>query len=207
MRLVFFGDSITDGKRDRENDFINTSYGNGYVRDIVADLFSIDPNEYEVINRGISGNRIVDLYARIKMDLWNLNPDVISILVGINDIWHEVKYQNGVDLVRFEKVYRMMLEDTIKVLPKAKIIILEPFVLEGTRTKEELEKFLVVKDYAKVAKKLAEEFDLPFVPLQEKFDSLAKIHGADKCLIDGIHPAVFGARVIANEWMKTFKNL
>lgn len=207
MRLVFFGDSITDGKRDRENDFINTSYGNGYVRDIVADLFSIDPNGYEVINRGISGNRIVDLYARIKMDLWNLNPDVISILVGINDIWHEVKYQNGVDIVRYEKIYRILIEDTIKVLPKAKIILLEPFVLEGNRTNDELEKFLVVKEYAKVVKKLADEFNLPFVPLQEKLEELAKVHGADKCLIDGIHPAVFGARTIATEWMKTFKKL
>jgi lysophospholipase L1-like esterase len=204
MRLVFFGDSITDGKRDRENDFINTSYGNGYVRDIVADLFSIDPNGYEVIKRGISGNRIVDLYARVKSDVWNFNPDVLSILIGVNDIWHEIGDFNGVDIERFEKMYRILLEDTKKRLPNLKIMLLEPFFLVGSATKEHIEEFSKAKEYAKVVKKLANEFDCAFVPLQDKFDEAAKKFGAEYYLYDGVHPDSAGAKLIANEWLKSF---
>ena len=70
------------------------------------------------INWGIGGNRIVDLYSRIKADVWNYNPDVLSILIGVNDVWHEINHQNGVELDRFEKIYRILIEDTQKYLPK-----------------------------------------------------------------------------------------
>ena len=131
MRIVFYGDSITDAGRNRDKDFHHSSYGAGYVRDVASDLLNQNPLGFEIINRGISGNRIVDLYARIKTDLWNLNPDIISILIGVNDVWHEIGSKNGVELDRFERVYRMLIEDTKKVLPNAKIVILEPFVLKG----------------------------------------------------------------------------
>ena len=65
-------------------------------------------------NRGIAGDRIADLYARIKKDIWNLNPDMVSILIGINDVWHEIGEKNGVDIVRYERFYRMILEETRK---------------------------------------------------------------------------------------------
>jgi len=206
MRVLFFGDSITDANRTRDNDVAMTSKGSGYVRDVASDLKVIDPLGIEVINRGISGNRVVDLYARVKMDLWNLNPDVISILIGVNDVWHEVAHQNGVELDRFIKVYKMLIEDTRKALPNAKIILMEPFVLKCAATEERYDEFLAVKDYAKAVKELAKEYCLDFLPLQDRLDEAASKYGEKECLMDGVHPNMLGARIIADEWLKLFKS-
>ncbi len=205
MKILFYGDSITDASRARDVDFTLQSYGTGYVRSVVGRLLYDAPEKYEILNRGISGNRVVDLYSRIKCDCWNLEPDVLSILIGVNDVWHEVGYQNGVELDRFEAVYRMLLTDTKKRLPNVKIILCEPFVLKGYATEEKYEDFLAVKDYAKVVKKLAAEFECYFLPLQEKIDEYAEKHGAVACLRDGVHPAIGGAQLIAEEWLKLFK--
>ena len=86
-RVLFQGDSITDMMRSRENDKF---LGIGYPVLVSAELGLDYPGEYEFLNRGVSGNRIVDLYARIKSDIINLKPDVISFLIGINDVWHEL---------------------------------------------------------------------------------------------------------------------
>ena len=176
MKILFYGDSITDMGRDRESEHPAFKMGIGYPNFIAGELHFNEPNRYEIVNRGISGNRIVDLYARIKVDVWNHNPDVLSILIGVNDVWHEWSVQNGVEIERWEKVYRMLIEDTKKQLPDLKIIICEPFILEGEATdgEERWKKFLEVKDYAKVAKKIAEDYGAYFVPLQDKFDEAAK---------------------------------
>ena len=205
LKILFFGDSITDACRNRDA-HIGTadSYGVGYVRAVAGALTSKNPKQYTIINRGIGGNRIVDLYARIKSDMWNHNPDVLSILIGINDIWHEIKYNNGVDLDRFEKVYRMILQGTLERLPTVKIVLLEPFVLEGRATKEEMERFLEVKEYSKVVKKLAEEYNCYFLELQEDFERKAEEFGAEYYLADGVHPSVAGAQLIADKWLQLF---
>ena len=93
-RILFQGDSITDCSRSRSD---LTEMGGGYPRLVKAALGMDHPGEYEFINRGISGNRIVDLYARIKADFINLKPDYASIYIGVNDAWHEIGSQNGVD--------------------------------------------------------------------------------------------------------------
>ncbi len=207
MKILFYGDSITDASRNRacQGDMISPSgLGTGYVNAISSELIYSNPNEYQVINTGISGNRIVDLYARIKADCWNYKPDLISILIGVNDVWHEVGHQNGVELDRFEKVYKMMIEDTLKALPNVKLILLEPFVQKGEATSEKYQEFLQTLEYAKVVKKLAKEFNLPFVALQKPLDDYAEKYGVDKVLTDGVHPAIAGAKVIANEWLKVF---
>ena len=213
MKIVLFGDSITDMGRDRINNQPNIlgSYGCGYPIFIAGELYKQDPTKHVIYNRGIGGNRIVDLYARIKMDVWNLKPDVLSILIGINDIWHEIGDKNGVDIARFERVYRMLIEDTLKVLPNLKIILCEPFVLEGSATDstpdvpDRWERFLEVYKYAEVVKKLAEEYDLYFLPLQELFTQKAKEFGADQYANDGVHPLIPGATLIADEWVKLFR--
>ncbi|MCQ2440740.1 MAG: GDSL-type esterase/lipase family protein [Clostridia bacterium] len=86
-KILFFGDSITDCGRNRDND---DSLGQGYPLLIKSELGFENPERYTFLNRGISGNRIVDLYARIKKDLINLAPDYVSILIGVNDVWHEI---------------------------------------------------------------------------------------------------------------------
>ena len=205
MKILFYGDSITDMARNREMDGQAFGYGVGYVNSVASSLKYENPEKYEIINRGIGGNRVVDLYARIKADVWNHNPDLISILIGINDVWHEICNKNGVDLERFEKVYRMLIEDTKKRLPNVKFILCEPFVLIGRATEEKYEEFLEVKKYAAVVKKLAEEYNLLFVALQDKLDEAAEKHGAAHYLYDGVHPDIAGGKLIAEEWLKVFR--
>ena len=204
MKIVFFGDSITDMGRNREGaDGDVSTFGNGYVILTAGELKYRFPDRYEIINKGISGNRIVDLYARIKADVWNLKPDMLSVLIGVNDVWHEIAAGNGVDIVRWEKIYRMMIEDTLKVLPDLKIVILEPFVLKGAATENAYEEFLQVKEYAKVAKKIAKDYNCVFVPLQKDMDEFAEKYGAEKVLYDGVHPDIAGAKIISENWLKT----
>ena len=205
MKIVFFGDSITDMGRNRERDDV-FGMGEGYVFYVAGDI-KRESLSTEVINRGISGNRIVDLYARIKYDVWNLQPDVLSILIGVNDVWHEIGNKNGVELDRFIKVYQMLIEDTLKVLPNVKIVLCEPFVLKGAATELNYDKFLQVKDYAKAVKAIAEKYNLGFVPLQEQFDKVAKDGNACDYLYDGVHPTIAGSTIIANEWLKGFEKL
>ena len=205
MKIVFFGDSITDAGRNREVDHTIYAYGNGFVKFITGDLMAENPVDYEIYNRGISGNRIVDLYARIKADVWNLQPDVLSVLIGINDVWHEIGKQNGVDVVRFEKIYRLMLEDTLERLPNVKLILCEPFVLVGSATAENMSQFLEVKQYAKVVERLAKEFGAYFLPLQEDFERMAKAYSPKLYLMDGVHPNTAGAKLVADKWLALFK--
>ena len=119
----------------------------------------------------------------------------------------DVDSANGVDIERFEKVYRMVIEDTLKRLPNLKIMLIEPFVLKGVATEMRYDEFLKVKEYAKVVKRLAEEYNLNFVPLQERFDLAAEKFGAEKYLYDGVHPTVAGAKLIADEWLKAFESM
>ena len=206
MKILFFGDSITEMGRNQETDYQYNSYGHGYVYAITSELLSQDVNKYKIVNRGIAGHRVVDLYARIKADVWNEEPAVLTILVGINDIWHEILSKNGVELDRFERVYRMMIEDTLQRLPNVKIVLLEPFVLLGNVTEMHMEQyFCQVLDYANVVKKIAEEYNLYFVPLQKKLNEYAEKNGAENYLFDGVHPAIAGAKLIADEWLKWFK--
>ena len=209
MKILFYGDSITDAGRDYATDHEDASYGNGYVKYIVENLQANGYAREDLINRGISGNRIVDLYSRIKVDCWNHNPDFISILIGVNDVWHEVEFSNGVEPDRFEKMYRILIEDTKAKLPGVKFLLMEPFVLKGAATVNEgdkWERFLEVYNYAAIVKKLAEEYGLPFLPLQDKFTA-AENAGTPDLLSDGVHPAENGAKLIAEEWLKLFSSL
>lgn len=204
MKIILYGDSITDMGRDRNWEFGGYAYGCGYSSRIAGELVYRDPAKYKVVNKGISGNRSVDLYARLKEDVWNLCPDVLSILIGVNDVWHELDEKSGVDLARFEKVYRSIAEETREKFPAVKFIFMEPFVLTGSATEEKFKEFSVVKEYAAVVKKLAEEYGAHFLPLQKKMDEAAARIGAEYVLYDGVHPSVAGAKVIADAWIELF---
>lgn len=205
MRILFQGDSITDAGRVRERDDL---LGWGYPLLVTANLGLESPGKYEFFNRGISGNRVVDLYARIKMDILNLKPDVMSILIGVNDVWHEIVDCNGVDAEKYYKVYSMLIEEIKQKLPDIKIMILEPFVLKAGATEEEWDTFLSeTKKRAQMAKKVAEDFNLTFVPLQEGFDALAEKAPADYWLRDGVHPTAMGHEYIKTQWINAFKTL
>lgn len=206
MKILFQGDSITDTFRSKENE---SNFGCGYPLLVKAHLGFEKPNEYEFVNRGISGNRIVDVYARIKSDIINIKPDIMSLLIGVNDVWHELTdTPNGVDAEKFYKIYDMLISEIREALPEIKIIIIEPFVLKGSATIEKWECFKEeVHKRATMAKKISEKYNLPYVPLQEGFNELAKKAPSEYWLYDGVHPTSMGHEFIKKEWIKAFNNL
>lgn len=195
--VVFQGDSITDAGRNRDND---NERGIGYPTLVSAELGYKYPGEYVFINEGVSGNRIVDLYARIKRDIINRKPDYLTILIGINDVWHEINDKNGVDNKKFFKVYCDLIEEIRSMLPDIKIFILEPFVLKASATEKSWSIFRRETEMrAESAKAVAEKFGLTFIPLQEKFDEAEKKAEASYWLGDGVHPTAAGHELIAKE--------
>lgn len=206
MKILFQGDSITDTFRSREDEI---NFGCGYPLLVKALLGFEKPNDYEFVNRGISGNRIVDVYARIKSDIINIKPDVMSLLIGVNDVWHELtENPNGVDAEKFYKIYDMLISEVREALPEIKIIIIEPFVLKGSATIEKWECFeREVNKRAVMAKKIAEKYNLPFVFLQNGFNELSKKAPCEYWLYDGVHPTSMGHEFIKKEWIKAFNNL
>lgn len=194
--FLFQGDSITDAGRVRDSFY---DLGNGYPLLFAANYNKNNPETFTFINRGISGNRSVDLYARIKFDLINLKPDYLTILIGVNDVWHELNDKNGVETKKFKKIISMLIEEVKEVLPSIKIIMLEPFVLKGPATEEKWDLFdSGVREKAVAIKEIANEFGLTFVPLQDKFDEAAKKAPATYWLADGVHPAPAGHQIIAD---------
>ena len=206
MKILFQGDSITDCGRDWNND---GQLGRGYAHLVEAELGFLEPGEHIFINKGISGNRVVDLYARIKRDIINYKPDVMSILIGVNDVWHELgDSPNGVDADKFFKIYSMLIDEVKEALPNIKIMILEPFVLEACSTTENWEFFKTeTKKRAEMARKIAEKYNLPFIELQNGFDELAKKAENSYWLADGVHPTAKGHEFIKNEWLKAYRAL
>lgn len=201
--IVFLGDSITDAGRNRDND---NERGIGYPTLVSAEMGLDYPNEFVFINEGISGDRIVELYARIKRDIIQRKPDYLTILIGINDVWHEINERNGVENKKFFKVYSMLIEEIKAVLPDIKIIILEPFVLKASATKKAWNVFRRETEMrAASARAVAEEFGLDFVPLQKLFDDAAEKAEPSYWLSDGVHPTAAGHEIIAREVVKALK--
>ena len=209
--ILFQGDSITDVGRNRER---NDMLGWGYPRLIEAQLGFEHPGEYNFQNRGIGGNRILDLYARIVKDILNIAPDYLSILIGVNDIWHGLDDANGTGIQRFEKVYDMLLTELQEELPDTKIMIMEPFVLRGPATdnrEDQPDRWELfssgVYQVAAIVKGLAEKHGVKFIPLQKKFNEAEKLAPATYWLFDGVHPSAKGHELIKRQWLKAFNEI
>lgn len=210
--VLFQGDSITDTGRNREND---NNKGFGYANMVSGELGASEPYQYVFYNRGISGNRVVDLFARMKADMINLKPDIMSILIGVNDVWHEYTRQNGVSAEKFELVYDLMVEELLRELPGLKLMLLEPFVLPGSATEVTEEhpdrwEFFSreVPLRAQAAKRIAEKYDLPFIPLQEMFTRVnADAPFSGYWLRDGVHPTSAGHTLIKRAWLEAYSKL
>ena len=202
MKILFQGDSITDAGRSREVDDANTQLGGGYAFVAASEMLLKHPEKDLLFyNRGISGNRVVDLYARWKIDAINLGPDMISILIGVNDTWHEYGRQNGVEPERYEQIYRMLLDWTLKELPNVKLVLMEPFCLvTGEAVTEDW--LSEMGERAAIVKKLAAEYNTVFVPLQEKFNAALDKAPVSYWLRDGVHPAPAGCALIAEAWIE-----
>ena len=206
-KILFQGDSITDVGRAREENLpLGIGMGTGYPQLVTARLITDSPERpWEINNKGISGNRVVDLYSRWKIDALNLKPELISILIGINDTWHEFGRQNGVEVPRYEKMYRELLTWTKEVLPEVKLVLMEPFCFcFGAVAPEWLPE---VEERRKVVKKLAEEFNAIFIPCQSILDKALEKAPREFWLRDGVHPTLAGHQLLADAWIEATKDL
>ena len=200
--ILFQGDSITDAGRDKKNQVANLqkSFGGGYAWMAASNLLVTSPHlNLRIYNRGISGNKVHQLAARWDRDCLDLKPDLLSILIGVNDIWHGLngKYQGTVKT--YEDDYISLLQRTKKALPDTRIVICEPFVLRCGAVNENW--FPEFDHYRKSAVKVASQFGAILVPFQSMFDEAVKYAPAKHWAGDGVHPSSHGSSLMAQFWL------
>jgi len=202
--FLFQGDSITDGNRSRDPDW-NHVLGHGYAYLIAARiLYQFPPKRFQFYNRGISGNQVTDLVRRWQPDTLSLRPDLVSILIGVNDVLNAVNGNTESTVSGFEKNYRVLLLETKQQLPGTELVICEPFILPVGRVKEKWKDFKKeIVGRQEVAKQLSVEFKTLYVPLQDRFIQAAEKYPPDSYWFwDGIHPMPNGHELIAQEWIR-----
>ena len=198
MKIVFIGDSITDCDRDRSDE---SSLGNGYVKVLADKLRPIYPDtDIELINKGISGNEVCDVLARVQRDLIDYQPDVAVLMIGINNVIHQFKYGKTLDLKAFERDYNALL-DKIKEAGIT-LICLEPFLMpapDKLRMRPLFNKELEIIHRIAVAK--ADEF----VAYDEMFNGVSESIPYTQYSEDGVHPTHRGSRLIADTAIKAIR--
>jgi len=204
--ILFQGDSITDAGRSRKPEEMNTpnnqaGMGGGYAWLAAAALLVDHPkDELKVLNRGVSGNKVFELMARWEPDCLDLKPDVLSILIGVNDFWHTLDrgYKGTIEI--YERDYHALIERTKRALPDVKILICEPFVLRCGAVKDTW--FPEFDRYRAAARRVAGKHRAAFVPFQAMFDEALKYAPPQFWTRDGIHPSPAGAALMAHSWSR-----
>jgi lysophospholipase L1-like esterase len=202
--ILFQGDSITDGNRGRDTD-PNHIMGHGYAFSIASRIGADYPGKRFVFyNRGISGNKVIDLEKRWQTETLDLKPDVLSILVGVNDSTSVVtNWEPVVSLEKYEEVYDRLLEQTKSVFPNILFVLCEPFILKGSRVNDNWEAFQTdIHQRQKIVQKLAGKYSAVYVGFQDVFDQACERAPFDYWIWDGVHPTVAGHELMAREWIK-----
>ena len=198
MKIVFIGDSITDCERDRTDE---NSLGKGFVKILSDKLRPIYPDmDIQLINKGISGNEVCDVLARVNKDVIDLKPDTAVVMIGINNVLHQYKYGKQLDLKQFER-------DFTELLGKIKeagitLIVLEPFLMpapDKLRMRPLFNKELEI--IHRVAVDIADEF----VAYDEMFNGLSESIRYTEYSMDGVHPTHRGSRLIADTAIKAIR--
>jgi lysophospholipase L1-like esterase len=205
--FLFQGDSITDAGRNKEDNGFNTAkiLGTGYAMLAAADLLA----EYgslnlKIYNRGISGNKVYQLADRWEKDCLELKPDILSILIGVNDFWHKLNgnYNGTIDIYRNDFV--SLLERTKKALPDVKLIIGEPFAVPGIKAVD-AKWYPEFYEYQKAAREIAAQFGATLIPCQKIYDEAQKQAPGVYWTGDGVHPTLAGAQLMAEAWTEVIK--
>ncbi len=202
--ILFQGDSITDAGRDKEGKSANNqrALGSGYAFLAAANILKkFAEKDLKIYNKGISGNKVFQLAERWQTDCIDLNPSVLSILIGVNDYWHkhDGKYDGTVAI--YENDFRALLKRTKAALPNVKLVICEPFALLGCKAVDQTW-FPEFDGYRIVAKKMADEFETIFIPYHEIFAKAAKAVPPTYWTGDGVHPSIAGAELMSEAWLK-----
>ncbi|WP_304062619.1 SGNH/GDSL hydrolase family protein [Pedobacter glucosidilyticus] len=202
--ILFQGDSITDAGRKKDDLNFNTpnSLGGGYALQAAAEMLLKHPDKgLKIYNKGISGNKVYQLAERWDKDCLELKPQVLSILIGVNDYWHKHNGKYDGTIETYKKDFRALLNRTKESLPNVKLIIGEPFAVKGIKAVDE-SWYPAFDEYRKAAKEIAEEFQAIFIPYQKVFDEAQKTAPGVYWTYDGVHPSLAGAKLMAEAWLK-----
>ena len=198
-RILFQGDSITDGGRARAGDNLNHTMGQDYAYMISGRLgVELAERHLTFINRGISGNKVSDLAARWQNDTLNVKPDILSILIGVNNL-------DSTTPEDFEKSYDKLLADTVAALPHVRLVLGEPFTLPSGKYKDPAvypARLAKMKKYDEAVARLAAKYKAPVVHYQQAFEAAVRRAPAEYWLWDGVHPTYPGHHVMAEEWVR-----
>lgn len=205
--VLFQGDSITDSGRNKEDNSFNNprALGSGYPMLTGAALLEkYAALDLKIYNKGISGNKVFQLAERWDKDCLEIKPDILSILIGVNDIWHKLtgNYNGTVDIYR--KDFIALLERTIKALPNVKLVICEPFAVRGVRAVDD-KWYPEFYDYQKAAREIATRFGAAFIPYQAIYDEAQKQAPGAYWTGDGVHPTLAGAQLMVQAWLEIVK--
>lgn len=199
--FLFLGDSITDCSRAEDPQGL----GYGYVRLIAEHLAAHEPTA-RVINRGISGDRAQELVRRFDRDCLELETDVITIYIGVNDTWHGFTRGESVTAEEFERDYRYMLDQLSATRPAVPVLMVVPFVTDIDQEKAGFHADLDQK--VAVIRDLAHEFRHAVVDLEQVMERAWSVgHTPASIAEDGVHPTIAGHRLIADAWLAEFARI
>jgi lysophospholipase L1-like esterase len=205
--VLFQGDSITEWGRDKSktkpNDF--GSLGSGYVLLTATNVLrEYATKNLKIYNTGVSGNKVFQLADRWDNDTLMLKPNVLSVMVGVNDYWHTITsgYKGTLDVYKSD--YRKLLDRTKQALPDVKVIIGEPFAMKGVKAVDD-SWYPAFDGYRQAARDVAEEFGATFIPYQSVMDEALKLAPATYWSLDGVHPSPAGASLMAYAWQNAVK--
>jgi lysophospholipase L1-like esterase len=202
--ILFQGDSITDAGRNKEDNSHNTprALGSGYaVLAAAAMLEKFASLNLKIYNKGISGNKVFQLAERWDKDCLEIKPDVLSILIGVNDIWHKLNGQyNGTPEI-YKRDYLALLERTRNALPNIKLVICEPFAVKGVKAVDD-KWYPEFYEYQKIAREIADQAGAVFIPFQKVYDEAQKMAPGVYWTGDGVHASLAGAQLMASAWLR-----
>lgn len=207
-RLLFQGDSITDMKWGRNQADRNHFLGHSYVYLIAARLgVDLPSKRFEFLNRGHSGNTVADLRGRWEADALDIRPDVLSVLIGINDVGRTIRSgKSHVPLDQWEADYRAILDASISGNASLKIVLLDPFMLPADRfaDSEYLQWQTEAGKLREIVQRLAAEYSATHVRTQDVFNRAVKHAAPEHWIWDGVHPLPQGHELIARQWVRQF---
>ena len=204
--VLFQGDSITDCGRNRGAAEPNAAgaLGNGYPLLVAGAALASHPDRgLTFFNRGISGNKVPDLEARWAADTVALKPDVLSILIGVNDYWHKRNGRYNGTVAEYEAGFRALLEATRQALPAVRLVVIEPFVLRCGAV--DATWFPEFDERRAAAARVARGAKATFVAMHDAFTELASRTSPEYWAADGVHPTPAGHGLIAERWRRAVR--
>lgn len=203
-KILFIGDSITDAGRDHSN---RMDLGQGYPLLVAAELQAFFPEKkLTFYNTGISGDRLIDLKNRWEKDCLDINPDVVSLLIGINDTSHQIyksEETNFKEIEKFEEDYRFLLK-SLSQRTDARVVLMEPFVLPYPKERMNWRRELDPR--IQIVRKVARDYQTDLIPLDGLFNSAGISNGYSYYTgDDGVHPTVAGHGLLKKAWLECLK--